>query len=122
MNRTKTALMVLRVAALFQVVVGAALWSGKWYPILDLHRTVGIIYVLCLWIICAGALSAKQKTGLAIFGIVWGLVIAGFGFSQTQIMPGDSHNMVRVAHLVMALIALPVAEILAKRVRLNAAR
>jgi hypothetical protein len=114
MKMTRTALMALRLAAVFQLIVGAALWSGKWYPILDLHRTVGVIYVICLWIICGAALSAKRKPALAAIGIVWGLVIAGFGFSQVAVMPGDNHNMVRVAHLLVSLLALPIAEILAK--------
>ena len=107
-------MMVLRLSAVFQIIVGGALWSGKWYPILDLHRTVGVVYVICLWIICGTALMAKNKPVLAVVGIIWGLAIAGFGFSQASIMPGDNHNMIKVAHLVLSLLAFPIAEILAK--------
>jgi hypothetical protein len=55
--------------------------------------------------------------------MIWGLVVSVFGMTQTQILPGDFHWIVQVSHLAVGLVALVVAEWLARaaQVRLVAA-
>jgi hypothetical protein len=73
-------LMFMRVAALVQLVVGIGLWTGRWYSIVDVHRTIGVLFVLALWIISVIALVQRRSVGLAVFGILWGL----FGSSTAR--------------------------------------
>jgi hypothetical protein len=114
MKLARIAMMVVRIGVVFQLVVGAALWSGRWYAILDLHRTVGVLFVIALFIVAGTALAAGRSVALAGFTIVWGLALAGMGFSQAAMMPGDNHWVIRVVHLAMGLLALPMAERLMK--------
>jgi hypothetical protein len=108
-------LMLMRLGAAVQVVVGLGLWSGRWYSLVGIHRTVGIAYVILLWVLAIIALVQRRSVKLALFGIVWGLVIAALGFAQQGILMGDLHWIVRLVHLIVGLAAMPIAERLAPR-------
>ena len=108
-------LMFMRVAALVQLVVGIAMWTGRWYSLVDLHRTIGVLFVVALWIIAISALMQRRASGLAAFALLWGVVVAGLGFMQQGILVGDLHWIVRVAHLVIAIASMPIAEKLVAR-------
>ena len=103
-------LMFMRVGALVQVIVGIGLWTGHWYSLVDVHRTVGVLFVLALWIIAATALLQRRSAGLAAFAVAWGVLVAGLGFMQQTILPGDLHWIVRVLHLVIGMASMPIAE------------
>ena len=103
-------LMFMRIAALVQVVVGIGLWTGHLYSIVDVHRTIGMLFVLALWGIGAIALVQRRAAGLAAFAVVWGVVVAAVGFTQQQLLSGDLHWIVRVLHLAIAMASMPIAE------------
>ena len=107
-------MMLLRVLAGVQLVVGIGFWSGHWFGLRNFHMTLGSLYVLSLWAIAGIAISARQATALAIFAILWGAVIAAFGAMQQGILIGEFHWVVRIAHLVIAMSAMPLAERLAR--------
>jgi hypothetical protein len=103
----------MRVAMGLQVAVGIALWTGHLYSLVNLHMAIGSLFVLMLWAIAGLAIARHQSVGLAMFAIVWGLVIAAFGMMQQGILPGDLHWIVRVMHLAIGFAAMPIAERLA---------
>ena len=103
-------LMFMRIAALVQVVVGIGLWTGHLYAFADVHRTIGMLFVLALWGIAAIAVVQRRAAGLAAFAVVWGVVVAAVGFTQQQLLPGDLHWIVRVLHLAIAMASMPIAE------------
>lgn len=115
MTATRLILMLLRIGAGVQVVLGIGFWTGHWVTLVDLHRTVGIVFVILLWTIGMLALVRRSNALLALLAMAWSLVIAGVGFAQQSILPGDAHWIVRVAHLVIGLAAMPMAERLARR-------
>ena len=110
MNASRAVLMLLRLAFVVQLVVGIAMWAGYWISFVGLHMAVGSIFVLLLWILAVIALVRRRAIGLALFAIVWGVVLAGFGMAQRGIMVGDAHWVIRVVHLLIALVAMPIAE------------
>jgi len=103
----------LRIAMAVQVVVGIALWTGHLYSLVNLHMAIGSLFVQMLWAIAGLAIARHQSVGVAMFAILWGLVIAGFGMMQQGILPGDLHWIVRVMHLAIGFAAMPMAERLA---------
>jgi hypothetical protein len=117
MSLSRILLMLMRVGAGVQVVVGLGLWSGRWYSFVDMHRTIGIVYVVLLWVLAIIALVQQRSVKVALFAIVWGFVIAMLGFTQQRILIGDLHWIVRVVHLIVGLAAMPIAERLAPRMR-----
>jgi hypothetical protein len=106
-------LMFMRIAALVQVIVGIGLWTGHLYSLVNVHRTIGVLFVLALWSIAVIALVQRRGIGLAFFAVMWGVVVAAVGFTQHLLLPGDLHWIVRVLHLVIALASMPIAERLA---------
>ena len=108
-------LMFMRIGALVQVTVGIGLWTGHWYSLVDVHRTIGMLFVLALWGIAAMALFQRRAARLAAFAVVWGVVVAAVGFTQRQLLPGDLHWIVRVLHLAIAMASMPIAERLAPK-------
>ena len=121
MSLSRILLMLMRIGAAVQVVVGLGLWSGRWYSLVDLHRTVGVVYVVLLWVLAIIALVQRRSVKTALFAIVWGFVIVALGFAQQGILIGDLHWIVRVVHLIIGLAAMPIAERLAPRSIVTAA-
>ena len=113
MGVSRGLLVFMRVAALFQLVVGIGLWTGDLHSMVDVHRTVGVLFVLALWVIAVVAMVYRRAIGLAAFALAWGVLVAGFGFMQQGILPGDYHWIIRVLHIVIALASMPIAERLA---------
>jgi hypothetical protein len=110
MNVSRGLLMFMRLAILVQLIVGIALWTGHLTSLVDLHRTIGVLFVVALWVIAIIALVQRRSPGLAVFGILWGLAVAGVGFMQQGMLVGDMHWIIRVLHLVIGVAAMPIAE------------
>jgi hypothetical protein len=115
MSLSRILLMLMRVGAGVQVVVGLGLWTGRWYSLVDMHRTVGITYVILFWVLAIIALVQRRNAKVALFAIVWGFVIVALGFAQQGILIGDLHWIIRLVHLIVGLAAMPIAERLAPR-------
>ena len=113
MKGSRGLLMFMRVALVLQLIVGFALWAGYLTALVDLHRTIGVLFVVSLWIIAIIALVRRRSPGLAVFAILWGLAVAGIGFMQQGMLVGDLHWIIRVVHLVIGVAAMPIAENLA---------
>ena len=114
MNVARLCLMLMRLTAAIQLVLGVGFWTGHWIAAIPIHRTIGVIYVVLLWVLAVLSLLKRRDVGLALFAIVWGVVIAGLGMAQQSILVGDLHWVIRVLHLVIALSAMPIAERLSR--------
>ena len=115
MGVSRALLTVMRLGALAQIVVGIGLWTGHLYTLVDVHRPVGMLFVLALWGTAVIAMVQRRTIGLAAFAIAWGVLVAWLGFAQQAILPGDYHWVVRVLHLVIGLASMPIAERLVPR-------
>jgi|SRR5207249_5865004 len=117
MGLPRILLMVLRAAAALLVILGVGLWTGHWYTLVGVHRTIGMLFVITLWAIAVLAMVQRRAVGLAAFALLWGLVVAALGYTHQRILPGDLHWIVRVLHLIIGLAAMPIAERLAPNTR-----
>ena len=110
MSLPRLLLMLLRIGAVIQVVIGVAFWTGHWYVLVNVHRDVGYFYVAVLWVIAFVAIVAQQGKRLAIGAFVLGAVILWLGLAQLLLLPGDHHWIIRTLHLLLGLSAIPLAE------------
>jgi hypothetical protein len=115
MSVPRVILILMRLSATIQVIVGVGFWTGHWYSLLPIHWANGILFVLLLWTIAVIALVQRRAAGRALFAILWGLVVVALGFAQQGILPGGLHWVIRVLHLAIGLAALGIAEGLAAR-------
>lgn len=118
---TMISLMLLRLTGLVQVVLGLLFWTGNNLSMIPVHMLVGFVLVLALWALAGLAARAGVTPGLVAFALLWGAVVPVLGLTQQRLLPGDSHWLIQVAHLLVGLFAIGLGETLAARIASNRA-
>ena len=111
--------MLTRLIGVVQILSGVCLWLGWLTNLRSLHLGLGSLLALVVWIIAIIALFALPKRGVALFAMLWGGLMLWLGMAQTTLLVGSGHWVVRVAHLLVGLAALGLAESLVKAVKLH---
>src|SRR3954464_9769702 len=106
----RVALMLVRLLGVLQIVVGICIWIGIARSTIPLHAAIGSLLVLIIWIVALITLFALPRRGLPLFTLLWGALVLWLGMSQTTLLVGSAHWVIRVAHLVVGLAALGLAE------------
>ena len=94
---------------LAQLILGIAFWTGHAMGLVQLHMGIGILFVAALWVLALLAARAGAPRGLVALTVAWGALVLLLGMTQMQILPGPSHWIVRVVHLLVSLAAMPIA-------------
>ena len=123
MRTTTTGLLwVLRIAGLIQVALGLLFWIEIARNLVPVHILLGLALVLVLWILAAMGAFARVGAGLVALAVVWGVVVVALGMTQTQLLPGSFHWIIRVLHLVVGIAAMGLGGALAQRILGSAGR
>ena len=123
MSPFSAARMTVRVVGLAMLILGLVIWMGSADGLVPVHMLLGVVLVLALWAIAVLALQAGTRPALPAIAIAWGILVAGFGMTQAQILPDDSlHVVIQVAHLVFGLVAIGLAEALGAAATRSGAR
>ena len=123
MSPFSAARMTVRVVGLAMLILGIVIWTGSADGLVPVHMLLGVVLVLALWAIAVLALQAGTRPALPAIAIAWGILVAGFGMTQAQILPDDSlHVVIQVAHLVFGLVAIGLAEALGAAATRSGAR
>jgi hypothetical protein len=102
-----------RATGLLQLALGLAFWTGTLLIAVPFHTFNGQLFALLLEAQAGLAARAGVSWRLVVLAVAWGLFVVAFGMTQSQVLPGDWHWLVRVAHLLVGLAAMGVAERLA---------
>jgi hypothetical protein len=57
------------------------------------------------------------KPALAIISFVWGALVLYFGMTMGRLLPGPAHEVIRVSHFFIGLVAIGFSESLGARVK-----
>ncbi|MGE5100110.1 MAG: hypothetical protein ACM3SX_09000 [Deltaproteobacteria bacterium] len=118
MTKTVAVLQMLaRLLGVVQILVGLAIWFGRATSAVAFHSALGSLFVLVVWIIAIIALFALSHRTLPLITLLVGGVALWFGMAQTTLLVGSAHWSVRLAHLLVGLATLGLAESLAKAVK-----
>ena len=98
------------------------MWSGNLLQYVQFHMLDGFVFTLAVLAVVVLAGVARVGLGLVLVGIVWVVVLPVLGMTQTQILPGDFHWIVRVVHLLVGVGAIGFADRLADLVLARRAR
>src|SRR5438477_5913977 len=109
--------MLVRLLGVVQIVVGLAIWFGWATSAVAFHSAVGSLFVLVVWIIAIIALFALSRRALPLITLLVAALALWFGMSQTTLVVGSAHWAVRLAHLLVGLATIGLAEALGKAVR-----
>src|SRR5262249_42096646 len=103
-----------RTIALILLVLGLLFWTGNATTLIPLHMLLGVTLVLLLWTLAILGVIARVNPGLIAVVFVWSLIVPILGVTQTQLLPGPAHWLIRLLHLLVGLVAIVLADTLGK--------
>lgn len=98
------------------IALGLLFWTGNAFALLPLHMLLGVALVLMLWVIAVIALVARVNPILALVALIWGLIVPILGITQFQLLPGSLHWIIQALHLLVGIVAIALANILARQI------
>lgn len=111
----RPAQMILRTLFLINLVLGILFWTGalggEW---IKFHMVVGILFVITLFYVGFAAAVKGAPIGLQAGTWLVGLALAVVGFVQAA---GPLPLWLRIIHLLLALLAIGLAEMAGGRAR-----
>jgi hypothetical protein len=115
----RIAIMVLRIAVLFNLVTGIIFWTGNADPLQIVHIIVGILAVLSLWTlgILQGLRGGTFSLALATFIVGFLLALVGLFQKNWLPEPNANHWIIQVIHLILGLAAIGLGENVARTYR-----
>jgi hypothetical protein len=103
-----------KLAGVVALALGITFWTGHALRLTPLHMISGSVVVLCLWTLALLSFKQGARRGLSVLGVGWGFVVPVLGMAQYQLMPGDHHWVIRVAHLLVGVVAVMLVERIAE--------
>jgi hypothetical protein len=82
---------------------------------IEIHVLFGLLITLALLIPGIVAVFTKGLRVLGAIAIVFALIVPVFGITQMQILVGDFHWLIRVAHLLVGVAAVSLTERICQR-------
>jgi hypothetical protein len=97
------------VAGIGAMTLGLLHWFFR-ISFIEIHMFFGVFVTLSLLIAGIVALFTKGLRVLGAIAIVLALIVPVFGVTQMQILVGDFHWLIRVAHLLVGVAAVSLTE------------
>ncbi len=107
--------MLLRLDFVLLLILGLYIWISGNATIVPAHMGLGFLFVLMLWGMAVAGSRTGAGGGLVTLAVVWGLLLLVVGLGQRSAMVGHLHWIVRVVHLLVGIIAMPIAERIAAK-------
>ena len=109
--------MVLRICALAALILGILFWTNNAKGLTLVHILLGFAVVISLWVLGIAQGFRGGSFGLALATFVVGLLLAFVGLFQTRWLTNDMHWIIQVIHLLLALAAIGLGEMIAATTR-----
>ncbi|HEU5102664.1 MAG TPA: hypothetical protein VFU22_26750 [Roseiflexaceae bacterium] len=109
--------MLIRLAGLIMIVLGLLFWTGNALALIPVHMLLGLVLVILLWVQAGLAARARVGVGMVALAFVWGIVVVALGMTQSRLLPGDFHWVIKVLHLLVGIAALGLADRLAAAIK-----
>lgn len=114
---TTVAQMIVRVCGVLLIILGLVFWTGHALRLIPIHMLLGLILVLALWALAAIAATAGVDAGQVILAVILGVIVLALGMAQNSLLPGPSHWVIQVLHLLLGLAAIGDGEALGARIK-----
>ena len=113
---------VLTFSGLLALILGLLFWDHRASNLISLHMLLGLLVVGALWVIGIGQAFFKGGSWLiAACALIIGALLLVIGMTQSSLMVGEYHWVVRIIHLALGLTAIGIGHIGAARYRKTAA-
>ena len=115
----KVLIMLIRLVAIFAIVLGILLLSGTNTEFLRIHIGVGF-FLSTLVVLLAILALTRGAVVPAIVGILFAFLLPYVGLKQFPLKFGWQLGWIQISHVVVALVTLGVAEMLYGKLRRSA--
>jgi hypothetical protein len=112
-------LMLVRITGVLLLILGLLIWTEGASGLIPIHMLLGLVMVLSMWVLAAVSTRAGVPTGLAAGVAVLGLVVLVLGMTQASLLPGSSHWVIQIVHLLIGMAAVGSGEVIGGRLRRN---
>lgn len=112
----RTTRLLISIFGIALVVLGILFWTGHALSLLQLHMTLGGLFVLCLWVLVVLGFLTPGSRPLALLVLIWSLIVPALGATQVRLLPGSDHWVIQATHLLVGLIAMGLGHALARRI------
>jgi hypothetical protein len=109
--------MLVRITGVLQLILGLLIWPEGILSLISIHMLLGLVFVVSLWVLAAVSTRAGIPIGMAAGVAVGGLVVLVLGMTQTSLLPGSSHWVIQVLHLLIGMAAVGSGEAIGGRLR-----
>jgi hypothetical protein len=96
--------------------LGVLFWTGRMINLVPLHMGLGFLLVALLFTLALMGLRGGASRGLVVMALLWSVITPLFGIYQTRMLIGELHWIIRILHLGVGLVAMGMAETLAKQI------
>lgn len=114
---TTIAQLTIRIAGPIMLILGLLFWSDNALFLIPLHMTIGLLLVLALWTLALIAAISGVNLGFVALVAVWSLIMPTLGLTQERLLPGGTHWLIDILHLLVGIGALALGEQLARRIK-----
>ena len=112
----KVLIMLVRLIAVFSIVLGVLILSGTNTQYIGAHMGLGFFIVLLVIILAILAL-VRRAVGLGLVAIVFAFLLAYVGLRQFPLRFGWHLSLIQISHVIVALVTLGIAEALYGAIR-----
>ena len=106
---------ILRICGGTALLLGLAFWLGYGRSFTRLHMDLGMAVVVSLWVLAALAWRGGARASIVTFAVGWGALTWAVGVSQWRLLPGSFHWIVRIVHLLLAVVSIALSRLSAHR-------
>ena len=105
MSMTRIIQVIAGIAGLLALVLGLLIWFAQ-ANVLGIHMILGLIVTVGLLIFAIMALLTSGMRVLGAISLIYALIVPVFGMTQSSLLVGDLHWVIRIAHLLVGLGAM----------------
>lgn len=109
--------MLVRITGVLLLILGLLIWTENAGNLIGIHMLLGLVLVLSLLVLAVVSTQAGVPMGLAGGVAVLALIVLALGMTQASLLPGSSHWIIQVIHLLIGMAAVGSAEAIGGRLR-----
>jgi hypothetical protein len=116
--RATTAILqwIVRIVGIVQIVTGLLFWIGRAINLVPLHMMTGLILTIAILILTIFAGITGAQRGMIVAAVLLVIALPALGMTQTELLIGPWHWVIRVLHLLIGLAALRLGETFANHI------
>jgi hypothetical protein len=108
---------LVRITGVLLLILGLLIWTENMANLIALHMLLGLVLVVSLLVLAAVSTQAGVPPGLAAVVAIVALVTLALGMVQDSLLPGSSHWLIQILHLLVGMAAVGSGEAIGGRLR-----